>query len=174
MTSSQFPFSIRPASPADCATLVALIRELAVYERLEAQVKVTPDDLERNLFGRRPYAEAMIAEVEGEAVGYALFFHNFSSFRGQPGLYLEDVFVRPAYRGRGIGRALLTKLAQLAVERGCDRIEWIVLDWNESGIEFYRSLEASPMADWTIFRLADGPLARLAVGWGTLAADKRG
>jgi GNAT superfamily N-acetyltransferase len=162
MSSSQLPFSIRPASPADCATLIALIRELAVYERLEDRVKVTAEDLERNLFGPRPYAEAMLAESQGEAVGYAMFFHNFSSFRGQPGLYLEDLFVRPPYRGRGIGRALLSKLAQVAVERGCDRIEWIVLDWNESGIQFYRSLEASPMADWTIFRLADGPLARLA------------
>jgi GNAT superfamily N-acetyltransferase len=162
MTSSQLPFSIRPASPADCATLIGLIRELAVYERLEAHVKVTPDDIERNLFGPRPYAEAMIAEVEGEAVGYALFFHNFSSFRGQPGLYLEDVFVKPAFRGRGIGRALLTKLAQVGVDRGCDRIEWIALDWNKSAIEFYRSLGALSLNDWMIFRLADGPLARLA------------
>src|SRR5262245_8719216 len=104
----------------------------------------------------------MIAEVEGEAAGYALFFHNFSTFRGQPGLYLEDVFLRPSFRGRGIGRALLKNLAELALERGCDRIEWIVLDWNESAIQFYRSLEASPLADWRIFRLADGPLARLA------------
>lgn len=162
MTSSQLPFSIRPAAPADCLALVALIRELAVYERLEAQVKVTPDDLERNLFGPRPYAEAMIAEVEGEAAGYSLFFHNFSTFRGRPGLYLEDVFVRPRFRGRGIGRALLEKLAELALERGCDRIEWIVLDWNDSAIQFYRSLEASPLADWTIFRLTGEPFARLA------------
>jgi len=153
-------FSIRPALPGDCQTLVALIHELSVYERLEA--KVSADDLQHNLFGSRPYAEAMIAEVEGEAVGYALFFHNFSTFRGQPGLYLEDVFVRPSYRGRGIGRAFLESLAKLAMQRGCDRIEWIVLDWNDSAIQFYRSLEASPMREWTIFRLADGPLVRLA------------
>jgi len=104
----------------------------------------------------------MIADVEGEAAGYALFFHNFSTFRGQPGLYLEDGFVRPSYRGKGIGRAFLERLAELALERGCDRIEWIVLDWNEPAMQFYRSLKASPMADWTIFRLADSPLSRLA------------
>jgi ribosomal protein S18 acetylase RimI-like enzyme len=164
MASSQLPFSIRPAVPADCAALVALIRELAVYERLEEHVKATAETLERSLFGPRPYAEAMIAEVEREAVGYSLFFHNFSTFRGQPGMYLEDLFVRPCFRGRGIGRALLQKLAELAVERECDRIDWIVLDWNESAIKFYRSLGALPMADWTIFRLADGALGRLAGG----------
>ena len=156
------PFSIRPACPGDCETMADLIRELAVYERLEDQAKATPEDLRRNLFGPRPYAEAMVAEVEGEAAGFALFFHNFSTFRGQPGLYLEDLFVRPDSRGRGIGRALLAKLAALALERGCGRLEWAVLDWNEPAIQFYRTLDAFPMDDWTIFRLADGPLARLA------------
>jgi GNAT superfamily N-acetyltransferase len=162
MTPVEPPFSIRMASPEDCTTLVSLIRELAVYERLEQHAKVSVDDLKRNLFGLRPYAEAMLAEAGGEPAGHALFFHNFSSFRGQPGLYLEDIFVRPPYRGRGIGRALLTKIAQLALERGCDRIEWIVLDWNETAIQFYRSLQAYPMNDWTIFRLAEHSLDRLA------------
>ncbi len=156
------PFTIRPARADDCSTIAGLIRELAAYERLEDQAKATPDDLRRNLFGPRPYAEAMIAEVEGEAVGFALYFHNFSTFRGQPGLYLEDLFVRPESRGKGIGRAMLARLAALALERSCGRLEWAVLDWNESAIQFYRSLDALPMDDWTIFRLADGPLARLA------------
>jgi GNAT superfamily N-acetyltransferase len=162
MTLPSPPFSIRPAAPGDCATLVALIRELAIYERLEDQAKATPDDLHRSLFGPRPYAEAMLAEVEGEPAGFALFFHNFSTFRGQPGIYLEDLFVRPSHRGRGIGRAFLSQLARLALERGCGRLEWAVLDWNDPAIQFYRSIDAQPMDDWTIFRLADGPLARLA------------
>jgi GNAT superfamily N-acetyltransferase len=156
------PFSIRPARPDDCGTIAQLIRELAVYERLEDQARATPDDLKRNLFGPRPYAEALVAEVDGEPVGFALFFHNFSTFRGQPGIYLEDLFVRPGSRSRGIGRAFLAHLASLAQERGCGRLEWAVLDWNESAINFYRSLDALPMDDWTIFRLADGPLGRLA------------
>jgi GNAT superfamily N-acetyltransferase len=162
MTENHSPFSIRPARPEDCATIVGLIHELAVYERLEDQAKATSDDLRRNLFGPRPYAEALMAEVEGAAAGFALFFHNFSTFRGQPGIYLEDLFVRPDYRGRGIGRAFLAHLAKLALDRGCGRLEWAVLDWNEPAIQFYRSLGASPMDDWTIFRLADGPLASLA------------
>jgi GNAT superfamily N-acetyltransferase len=156
------PFTIRPARADDCATIAGLIRELAAYERMEDQAKATPEDLRRNLFGPRPYAEAMIAEVDGEAVGFALYFHNFSTFRGQPGLYLEDLFVRPESRGRGIGRAMLARLGALALERSCGRLEWAVLDWNESAIQFYRSLDATPMDDWTIFRLADGPLGRLA------------
>ena len=161
-TSPNPPFSIRPARPDDCGTIAELIRELAVYERLEDQARATPEDLRRDLFGPRPFAEALIAEVDGEPVGFALFFHNYSTFRGQPGLYLEDLFVRPEARGRGIGRAFLAELAKMAVERGCGRLEWAVLDWNEPAIDFYRSLDALPMDDWTIFRLADGPLARLA------------
>jgi GNAT superfamily N-acetyltransferase len=133
-----------------------------VYERLEDQAKATAEDLSRNLFGPRPYAEALVAEVEGTAAGFALFFHNFSTFRGQPGIYLEDLFVRPAFRTRGIGRAFLAHLAKVALDRGCGRLEWAVLDWNEPAIQFYRSLGASPMDDWTIFRLADGPLSSLA------------
>jgi GNAT superfamily N-acetyltransferase len=162
MNAPRPPFTVRPARTDDCATIVDLIRELAVYEQLEDQAKATPDDLRRNLFGPRPYAEALVGEVDGTAVGFALFFHNFSTFRGQPGLYLEDLFVRPEYRGRGIGRAFLARLARLALERGCGRLEWAVLDWNAPAILFYRSLDATPMDDWTVFRLADGPLARLA------------
>jgi GNAT superfamily N-acetyltransferase len=156
------PFSIRPCRPDDAETLATLIRELAVYERLEDHAKATADDLRRNLFGPRPYAEAMVAEVDGEAVGFALAFHTFSTFRGQPGLYLEDLFVRPSHRGRGIGKALIATLARLAAERGCGRLEWAVLDWNESAIAFYRSLGARPMDDWIIYRVDDEALARLA------------
>jgi GNAT superfamily N-acetyltransferase len=171
MSGPEPPFSIRPARPDDCATIASLIRELAAYERLEDQAKATPEDLRKNLFGPRPYAEALIAEVAGEAAGFALFFHNFSTFRGQPGIYLEDVFVRPEARGRGIGRALLAQIAKVAVDRGCGRLEWSVLDWNAPAIRFYRSLDALPMDDWTVFRLADGALAKLAerAGEGTTA-----
>lgn len=156
------PFAIRPARPDDCATIAGLIRELATYERLEDQARATPEALREHLFGPRPFAEALVAEVDGAAAGFALFFHNYSTFRGQPGLYLEDLFVRPEHRGRGIGRSFLARLARLALERGCGRLEWAVLDWNAPAIGFYRSLDATPMDDWTIFRLADGPLSRLA------------
>jgi GNAT superfamily N-acetyltransferase len=162
MTAPHPPFAIRAARAEDCGTIAELIRALAVYERLEDQARATADDLRRNLFGPRPYAEALIAEVEGHPAGFALYFHNFSTFRGQPGIYLEDLFVRPEYRNRGIGRGFLAQLAKLALERGCGRLEWAVLDWNDPAIQFYRSLDAAPMDDWTIFRLADGPLARLA------------
>jgi GNAT superfamily N-acetyltransferase len=153
---------IRPARPDDADTLVGLIHELAVYEKLEDQARATPESIRRHLFGPRPFAEALIAEVDGQPVGFALFFHNFSTFRGQPGLYLEDLFVRPEYRGAGIGKALLARLAALAVDRGCGRMEWAVLDWNEPAIAFYRSLGARGMNEWTTFRLGDEALARLA------------
>ena len=156
------PFRIRPARPDDCETLATLIRELAVYEKLEGEAKATAADLERNLFGPRPFAEALIAESGGGPVGFALFFPTFSTFRGQPGLYLEDLFVRPDHRGRGIGKGLLARLAALALERGCGRLEWAVLDWNEPSIGFYRSLGALPMDDWTVYRVADAPLEWLA------------
>jgi GNAT superfamily N-acetyltransferase len=155
-------FVIRPANEGDCDTIASLIRELATYERLEDQAKATTDDLARNLFGPRPFAEALVAEVKGIAVGFALYFHTFSTFRGQPGLYLEDLFVRPEHRGNGIGKGLLASLARIALERGCGRVEWAVLDWNEPSIGFYRSLGARPMDDWTVYRLADAPLANLA------------
>lgn len=153
---------IRSARPDDMEAVVDLVRELAIYEKLEDQAKATADDFRRNLFGPRPAAEAVIAEVGGEAVGFALWFTTFSTFRGQPGIYLEDVFVRPAYRGRGIGKAMLAMLARLASDRGCGRLEWSVLDWNEPAIDFYRSLGARPMDEWTVYRLDDEPLRRLA------------
>jgi GNAT superfamily N-acetyltransferase len=155
-------FVIRPANERDCQAISVLIRELAAYERLEDQVKATAADLARNLFGPRPYAEALIAEVGGNAVGFALYFHTFSTFRGQPGFYLEDLFVRPEHRGHGIGKGLLAGLARIALDRGCGRVEWAVLDWNEPSIGFYRSLGARPMDDWTVYRLDDAPLANLA------------
>jgi GNAT superfamily N-acetyltransferase len=155
-------FVIRPANVGDCYTIAVLIRELATYERLEDQAKATADDLARNLFGPRPFAEALVAEVEDAAVGFALYFHTFSTFRGQPGIYLEDLFVRPEHRGYGIGKGLLARLARIAIDRGCGRIAWAVLDWNEPSIGFYRSLGASPLNDWTVYHLADAPLANLA------------
>lgn len=156
------PFAIRPARPDDAEAIAALILELATYEKLEHDAKATPESLRSHLFGPRPFAEALMVEVEGQAVGFALFFHNYSTFRGQPGLYLEDLFVQPEHRGVGIGRALLSKLAALAVERGCGRMEWAVLDWNAPAIGFYRAVGARPMDDWTVFRVDDEALERLA------------
>ncbi len=154
--------TIRAADADDAETIVGLIRELAEYERLLDEAKATPDDIRRNLFGDRPYAESLIAEAEGRPVGFALFFHTFSTFRGQPGIYLEDLFVKPAFRGRGIGKALLSALAQRAVTRGCGRLEWSVLNWNEPAIGFYKALGARPMDEWTVYRVDDEALQRLA------------
>jgi GNAT superfamily N-acetyltransferase len=155
-------FLIRPARPEDGQLLVNLVRELAVYEKLEQHARATPDDFRRHLFGPRPAAEAAVAEVEGEPIGFALWFSTFSTFRGQPGLYLEDIFVKPGFRGRGIGKGLLAAVARRAVERGCGRLEWSVLDWNAPAIGFYRSLGARPMDEWTVYRIDDEPLRRLA------------
>ncbi len=154
--------TIRPAAPDDAALLVSFIRELAEYERLAHEVTATEDLLRDALFGRRPTAEAAIAELDDQPVGYALFFHNFSTFTGRPGVYLEDLYVRPGHRGRGVGKRLLAHIAQLAVERGCARFEWAVLDWNEDSIKFYESLGARAMSDWTVYRLSGAPLARAA------------
>src|SRR5262249_41541029 len=148
--------------PDDAEAIASLVRELAVYEKLEKYARASPDDLRRHLFGPRPFAEVILAEVGSTPVGFALFFHTFSTFRGQPGLYLEDLFVRPEHRGRGIGKALLGALAGIATARGCAKLEWIVLDWNESAIGFYRSLGAGPMDDWIVYRIDGEPLARLA------------
>jgi GNAT superfamily N-acetyltransferase len=153
---------IRPAAQADVPLVLRFIRELAEYERLLHEVVATEERLRDTLFGARPAAEVVIAEEDGEALGFALFFQNYSTFLAQPGLYLEDLYVRPEARGRGAGRALLAHLARLAKERGCGRLEWWVLDWNESAIRFYRSLGAQPMSDWTVFRLTGDDLARLA------------
>ena len=153
---------IRPAAAHDVGAVLAFIRELAVYEHLEHEVVATEADLAAALFGPRPYAEVVLACVAGEPVGFALFFHNFSTFRGKPGLYLEDLFVRPAVRGRGIGRELLAWLARTALERGCARLDWAVLDWNAPAIAFYRRLGAVALEDWRTFRLSGAALAHLA------------
>lgn len=153
---------IRPARPDDAELLVSLVRELAAYEKLEQFVLATPDDLRRHLFGANPAAEAAIAEVGGAAVGFAVWFSTFSTFRGQRSFYLEDIFVRPDFRGRGIGKALLATAARRAVESGCRRMDWSVLDWNTPAIQFYRSLGARPLSEWTVYRIEEGALRTLA------------
>jgi GNAT superfamily N-acetyltransferase len=154
-------FRIAPASPDDVPLILRMITALAEYEKLAADVVATEEDLRRALFGPRAYAEVLIGYVGPEPVGFALFFHNFSTFRGAPGLYLEDLFVDPHWRGRGFGRKLLARLAALAVERGCHRMEWSVLDWNESAIAFYRQAGARMLDDWRIFRLTGDALRSL-------------
>jgi len=145
--------------------ILALIRELAEYEKLTHEVVADEEALRRNLFGEgRRGAEAVIAEQSGEPAGFALFFHNFSTFLGKPGLYLEDLFVRPQFRGWGVGKALLAHLAALAKERGCGRLEWWVLDWNEPAIGFYRSIGAEAMDEWTVYRVTGEALDELASG----------
>jgi GNAT superfamily N-acetyltransferase len=153
---------IEPVQPSDAPLIVAMVRELAAYERLLDEVVITPEDVHRDLFGPRPYAEAVVARVEGEPVGFALWFHNYSTFAGRPGLYLEDLFVRPAFRGHGYGEALLRHLAGIALERGCARFEWSVLDWNEPALAFYRKLGAIGMDGWTVHRVSGDALAVLA------------
>jgi len=154
--------SIRPAERADLAIIAQFIRDLAEYERLAHEVHFEEAVLGDRLFGARPYAEVLIGEVDGVAQGFALFFHNFSTFEGKPGIYLEDLFVRPEARGAGLGKAFLQRLAQLAVERDCARLEWWVLDWNEPAIRFYKALGAKPMDDWTTYRVDGDALAALA------------
>ena len=154
--------TIRFATIDDTPLVLTLIRGLAEYERLAQEAVATEEDIRESLFGARPAAEVLIAETGGEPAGFALFFHNYSTFLGRRGLYLEDLFVFPAFRGRGIGRALMARLAQIAVERNCGRFEWWVLDWNEPSIRFYESLGARAMSDWTVFRLTGAPLKQLA------------
>ncbi|MDP1902139.1 MAG: GNAT family N-acetyltransferase [Rubrivivax sp.] len=156
------PHTLRPATPADLSAIVGLIRELAEFEHLAHLVVATPESLHPHLFGPRPVAEAVVGEVEGRVVAFALFFTNFSTFLGQPGLYLEDLYVQPAHRGTGLGKALLQHLGALAVERGCGRFEWSVLDWNENAIRFYQSMGATLMPDWRICRVGGGALAAFA------------
>jgi GNAT superfamily N-acetyltransferase len=153
---------IESATPGDVPHILGLIRDLAVYEKLEHQVVATAEGLRDTLFGEQPAAEVLLARIGPRVAGFALFFHNYSTFLGQRGLYLEDLYVRPEFRGRGCGRALLARLASLAVERRCGRLEWSVLDWNEPAIGFYRRLGAEPMSEWTVFRLTGEPLRRLA------------
>jgi len=154
--------SIRPAMPDDVPTVALLIRALSQYEKLEHEVTMTEDKLRATMFGARSYAEAVLAEEDGKAVGFALFFHNYSTFLAQPGLYLEDLYVPESHRGKGIGKALLAHLAQIAVERNCGRLEWAVLDWNVDAIGFYEKLGAKPNSDWTVYRLTGDSLNRLA------------
>ena len=154
--------AIRPGTAADASRIHELIRALAEYEREPQAVRISVDELRSQLDSRRPPFECVIAEWLDETAGFALFFPNYSTWRGRPGLYLEDLFVRPEYRGLGIGRELLRHLARIARERGYARMEWSVLDWNTPAIGFYRKLGAIPMDGWTTFRLADGPLTSLA------------
>jgi GNAT superfamily N-acetyltransferase len=155
---------VREASADDVPLILTLIGELAEYERLAHEVVATEDSLQEWLFGDKPVAEVLIAESGTEAAGFALFFHSFSTFLGRPGIYLEDLYVRPAFRGRGMGKAMLVHLAKLARERGCGRLEWSVLDWNEPSIRFYASLGAEAMNDWTVHRVTGEALVRLAAG----------
>jgi GNAT superfamily N-acetyltransferase len=153
---------IRPATPADVPTIIQLIRALSDYEKLSDQVVITEVQLREHLFGARPYAEVLLAEEAGRVVGYALFFHTYSTFLGRPSLYLEDLFVLPEHRGRGHGKGLLAWLARLAVERNCGRFEWMVLDWNTPAIQFYESLGAALAPEWKLCRMTGDALQRFA------------
>jgi GNAT superfamily N-acetyltransferase len=153
---------IRNTTPLDVAGMLGLMRELAVYEKLTHLFVATEQTLHEALFGNRPAAEALVAEREGKIVGYALFFHNFSTFLGRRGLYLEDIYVQPALRGSGLGTALLRRVAAIAVERQCGRFEWSVLDWNQTAIDFYTKMGATVLPDWRIVRVTDDALNRLA------------
>jgi len=154
--------ALRRATRADVPEILRLIRALAEYEKLASDVVATEAGLAETLFGARPAAEVLLAEESGRAVGFALFFQNYSTFLGKPGIYLEDLFVEPAIRGKGLGKQLLQAVARLAVERGCGRFEWAVLDWNEPAIGFYQSLGARPMTDWKVMRLTGEALRKLA------------
>jgi GNAT superfamily N-acetyltransferase len=156
--------SIAPATESDVPVILKFIRDLAEYEKLSHQVVATEENIREHVFGPNAVAEVLLAYWDREAVGFALYFRNFSTFLGRPGMYLEDLFVEPAQRGKGIGKALLMRLAKIAVERGYGRLEWAVLDWNAPSIEFYRSLGAVPKDEWTVYQLAGDALARLALG----------
>lgn len=162
MDPDQSNFAIRPATEEDVPLVLEFIRELAEYENLLDQFVATEKRLGETLFGDRPHAEVLIGELGSRPVGFALYFHNYSTFLAKPGLYLEDLFIRPGYRGKGFGKAMLRRLAGIAVERGCGRFEWSVLDWNKPAIEFYKALGAQPMDDWTVYRLSGEPLTKLA------------
>ncbi len=155
-------FALRPATPDDLSAIVGLIRELADFEKLGHLVEVTPESLRPHLFGERPAAEAIVVDLGSSVVGFALFFQNFSTFLGRPGLYLEDLYVQPAHRGAGIGKAILRHLAAVALARGCGRFEWSVLDWNSHAIAFYERMGAAVMAEWRICRVSGSALNDLA------------
>lgn len=160
------PLTIRRARPGDESLLLELIHELAVYEKAPAEAVATPELIHQALFGDHPTAEAVIAEWQEKSAGFALFFQNFSTWLGKPGLYLEDLFVRESVRGKGIGKALLLHLAGIARERGCGRMEWSVLDWNTPAIDFYKALGAKPQSEWTVYRLDERALGKLGTGKG--------
>ncbi len=162
--------TIRPAREDEVPLVLQFVRELAEYEHLLHEAVATEENVRRHLFGPRRYAEVVFACLDGEPVGFALFFHNYSTFLGKPGIYLEDLFVRPTVRGKGLGKALLTWLAAEAVRRDCGRLEWAVLDWNEPSIRFYESLGAKRMSEWQIFRLTGEALASVAVKAGSPAS----
>ncbi len=168
LSSSVLGASLRVASPADLPTILRFVRELAEYEREPQAVVATEAMLHESLFGqgfgRGPTCEAILGDLDGTPQGFALFFMNYSTWKGRAGLYLEDLYVTPASRGRGLGKALLTALARIARARGCVRMEWSVLDWNTPAIEFYNSIGAEPMSEWTVFRMRDEAIGRLAKG----------
>jgi GNAT superfamily N-acetyltransferase len=155
-------FTIRAATHSDAKTILSFIKSLAEYEKLSHEVIATEQGIEKALFGDTPFAKALIAYYEEIPVGIALYFYNFSTFLGKPGIYLEDLFVMPEYRKRGFGKALLTKLAQIAIDEDCGRVEWSVLKWNKPSIDFYESIEAKPMDEWTIYRLSGENISKLA------------
>ena len=155
-------FTIRPATENHVPVILALIKELAEYEKLSHEVSATVDNINSSMFGERPYAEALIGVLEGNPISFALFFHNYSTFLGKPGIYLEDLYVKPQHRGNGFGRKMLAYLARLAKERNCGRFEWSVLDWNTPAIRTYEKLDAKPMREWILYRLTGDALDRLA------------
>lgn len=154
--------TIRAATSADVLIIIELIKELADYEKLSHEAVATPELLRQNLFGEQPKAEVIIAEINNQPVGFALFFTNFSTFLGKPGIHLEDLYIKPEFRGMRAGKTILTYLARLAKDRDCGRVEWSVLDWNTPAIEFYKKLGASPMDEWTVFRVTGEALDKLA------------
>ena len=154
--------AIRDAVPGDAPLILSFIKELAAYEKLEHEVVATPEDMHLTLFAEQPKVFALIAEADESPCGFALYFFNYSTFLGKHGLYLEDLYVRPSHRGAGVGHALLARLARIAKENDCGRMEWQVLDWNEPAVKFYKALGAEPMDDWTVFRLTSAPLVALA------------
>lgn len=158
-------FEIRPTTEADIPLILLFIKSLADYERLGHEVVATEESLKETLFGTHRYAEVIIGYLKNKPVSFALYFHNYSTFLGRPGIYLEDLFVEPETRGLGIGKKMLAYLAQLAKKRGCGRLEWWVLDWNESAIAFYKKIGAKPMEEWTVFRVTDAALDQLADSW---------
>jgi GNAT superfamily N-acetyltransferase len=162
MATDRSRFHIRPATASDVSAILGFIKKLAHYERLSDEVVATEERLRETLFGDRPTAEVAIGHLDRKPVGFVLFFHNYSTFLGKPGLYIEDLFVDEDYRRRGYGRALLLYVAQLAKERDCGRLEWSVLDWNQTAIEFYKKLGALPMSEWTVFRVTGQRLDKLA------------